>query len=60
MTYSQILFAASQEQRRLALEYRRDGRLPEFKFFWKASKRLINRAITERKTEQQWKMGVAA
>lgn len=60
MTYSQILFDASQEQRRLAWEYHRDGRLPEFKFFWKAAKRLISRAIDERKTEQQWKMGIAA
>lgn len=60
MTYSQILLSASQEQRRLAWEYRKDGKLPEFKFLWGKATRNLHRAKQEREIERQWTSGVAA
>ncbi len=54
MSYSQILLDASQEQRRLALDYRRDGKLSEFKFLWNRAFRNLRRAKQERAIEQQW------
>lgn len=60
MTYSQILFASSQERRRIAWGYFRMGKAAEFTRQWAMAKRLIRRAREQYEAEKQAQNGVAA